>query len=140
MEVVINVCFGGFSLSDAAETLYMKKKGLPLFRYKQTKYSHRDGINEYVRCKDGEESWISFTFTKDHGEKFNDFPDDKSYWSSRDIDRDDPLLVEVVRELGSAANGSCASLKIVDVPKGIEWEIDEYDGNEHVAESHRAWS
>ena len=49
------------------------------------------------------------------------------------------LLVEVVEKLGSAANGSHASLKIVEIPENVEWEIDEYDGMEHVAEKHRTW-
>ena len=36
-------------------------------------------------------------------------------------------------------DGKCASLKVVEVPEDAEWEIDEYDGNEHVAEKHRTW-
>jgi hypothetical protein len=31
-------------------------------------------------------------------------------------------------------------LKIVEVPADVEWVIDVYDGNEHVAEAHRTWS
>ena len=49
-------------------------------------------------------------------------------------------LVWVVEELGRAANGRFAKLKIVEVPDGIEWEIDEYDGVESVHEKHRTWS
>jgi len=33
-----------------------------------------------------------------------------------------------------------ADLKIVEIPDGTNYEIDEYDGNEHVAEVHRTWS
>lgn len=58
----------------------------------------------------------------------------------RDLPRDDAYLVQVVRELGHRANGDCASLKIVEVPAGVEWHIAEYDGNEWVAENHRTWS
>jgi hypothetical protein len=61
-------------------------------------------------------------------------------WSYSDIARDDPYLVQVVRELGHRANGKYSSLKIVEVPAGIEWHITEYDGNEWVAENHRTWS
>jgi hypothetical protein len=42
--------------------------------------------------------------------------------------------------LGAEANGRYAQLKIVTIPDGIEWEIEEYDGNEHIAEQHRTWS
>ena len=53
--------------------------------------------------------------------------------------RSDPLLIQVIRELGAAANGSFASIEIVEVPDDVEWEIPEYDGMEHVAEVHRTW-
>jgi hypothetical protein len=57
-----------------------------------------------------------------------------------DINRDDPALVQVVREFGPAAGGSHAELKIVEIPADVDWEIAEYDGNEWVAEVHRTWS
>ena len=34
----------------------------------------------------------------------------------------------------------CAELAIVEIPDGIEWEIDDYDGIETIAETHRTWS
>lgn len=57
-----------------------------------------------------------------------------------DIDRDDPYLVKIVKELGEAANGTHAKLKIVEIPGDVSWHIGEYDGNEWVAEDHRSWS
>jgi len=59
--------------------------------------------------------------------------------SHYDIDRDDPFLIKVVNELGNDANGSHAKLKIVQIPSDVDWQIDEYDGNEWVAEVHRTW-
>jgi hypothetical protein len=67
-----------------------------------------------------------------------DVEDDKFYVS--DIARDDPLLIKVIRELGPAADGIHAELKIVDIPADVDWQIGEYDGNEWVAEKHRTWS
>jgi hypothetical protein len=58
----------------------------------------------------------------------------------RDIPRDDPYLVKIVRELGMSANGAHANLKIVEVPGDVDWMISEYDGAEWVAEVHRTWS
>lgn len=57
-----------------------------------------------------------------------------------DKDRENPLLVRVVKELGEKANGRCAELKIVKIPEDIEYTIEEYDGLEHIAEAHQTWS
>jgi hypothetical protein len=60
-------------------------------------------------------------------------------WYDRDVARDDPYLVKVVKELGSAASGGHATLKIVEIPGDVSWHIAEYDGVEWVAEDHRTW-
>ena len=63
-----------------------------------------------------------------------------SYWGDwTDKERANPLLIQVVEELGAAANGSVADLKVIEIPDGTEWVIEEYDGLEHVAEAHRIW-
>lgn len=56
-----------------------------------------------------------------------------------DNDRADPKLVEVVERLGDRANGSCAELRVIEIPDGIDWYIDDYDGMETVREKHRSW-
>ena len=61
------------------------------------------------------------------------------YGSAYNNKRDDETLVEVVECLGEKANGDHASLKIVEIPDGIEWQIEEYDGFEWIAEKHRTW-
>lgn len=58
---------------------------------------------------------------------------------SFDILRDDPALIQVIEELGTKANGDCAALDIVEIPDGVQWHIQEYDGVEWVAEDHRTW-
>jgi hypothetical protein len=57
-----------------------------------------------------------------------------------DLDRDDPYLVTVVKDLGMGANGVHANLKIVTIPGDVDWQIQEYDGLEWIAEVHRTWS
>jgi len=87
-KVVINACFGGFSLSEEACRLL----DCSPYDYKES-------------------------------EK-----------------RSDPSLVHIVETLGEKANGSHASLKIVEIPGDcVDWHITEYDGSEHVAERHRTW-
>lgn len=61
-------------------------------------------------------------------------------WYDRDVARDDPYLVQVVKELGMGANGTHANLKIIEIPGDVEWMVSEYDGAEWVAEKHRTWS
>jgi hypothetical protein len=65
--------------------------------------------------------------------------DDESWWS-RMIPRDDLILVEIVESMGEKSFGSFAELKIVEIPDDVEWQIDEYDGAEWVAEKHRTWT
>ena len=59
------------------------------------------------------------------------------YW---DIKRDDAALVQVVEQLGAAANNQYSKLKVVEIPDDVEWTVMEYDGCEWVAEAHRTWS
>jgi hypothetical protein len=57
-----------------------------------------------------------------------------------DIKRDDPILVEIVEQLGEDADGDFAELKVVKIPDDVEWMIQEYDGDEWIAEKHRTWN
>ena len=67
-------------------------------------------------------------------------PYGKEFFSiQRHVNRSDPLLVELVEELGSKCWGDFAQLKIVEIPEDVEWEIIEYDGIEYIAEQHRKW-
>jgi hypothetical protein len=114
MKIVINKCYGGFSLSDTAVILYAKKAGINI-----------------IKDEKNSSSFISHYY-------IDEIKDD-NYFSDRDIKRTDHFLVEVVEELGEAANGSCAELKVVEIPDNVKWQIEEYDGVEWVAEQHRTW-
>lgn len=48
------------------------------------------------------------------------------------IERDDPLLVQVVEELGEQSWGKFSKLVIKEIPDGSEWTIEEHDGFESV--------
>ena len=61
-------------------------------------------------------------------------------WSYYDIERNDQYLVRVIEELGDDANGRFAELKVVDIPDEVEWQLEEYDGKEWIAEKHRIWN
>jgi hypothetical protein len=56
-----------------------------------------------------------------------------------DIPRECPVLVAMVEEQGTAINADYSDLKVVEIPDGVNWFIEQYDGLEHVAERHRTW-
>lgn len=57
----------------------------------------------------------------------------------KSIPRDDENLVRVVEELGKAADGHAASLRIVTIPENVKWVITNTEGGEQVSEAHRTW-
>lgn len=122
-KVVINRCFGGFSLSDKAVRYYAKVKGIELYPSKDKRFWG----TEFYLCP--EEKYQ--TLSKEDQSKM--------YFTEYKIERTDPALITVVETLGEEANGRCAELKVVEIPDGIEWTIEEYDGVEWVAEKHRTW-
>ena len=70
---------------------------------------------------------------------YKDEIEQENYFCDRDIEREDPALVQVVEELGDKASGPFSQLGVVSVPDGIDWSIEEYDGSEWVAEVHQIW-
>ena len=99
MKVVINTCFGGFSLSRQAWSA-LKELGHP------------------TALADKDDGTNSFCYN---------------------MQRSDPQLVQVVAALGDKADGLHAQLAILDIPDGISWHVEDYDGQEWVAEDHRTW-
>jgi hypothetical protein len=114
MKIVINECYGGFGLSHEAIMLYAELKGFKLYTIED-----RFGCNYYLNEK---------------------CDNDSHFYARNDMKRDDPTLIMVVERLKEKANGDYAKLKVVEIPDGVDWTIEEYDGNEHIAESHRTWS
>lgn len=146
MKVVINDCYGGFSLSLDGERAYLARKGKRAWFYTNERREGRVDFDSYVRAEDSAEDYfVTFTFTEDRG----DTPtrdqlwlerDDPAYFSCRDIPRNDPDLIAIVEELNGKASGRHARLKVVEIPDEVEFVIEEYDGLEYVAEAHRTWS
>jgi hypothetical protein len=50
------------------------------------------------------------------------------YWMTVDLSRTDPRLIQVVEELGEAASGGCAQLRVVEAQ--VYLDIEDYDGKE----------
>ena len=140
MKIVINTCHGGFSISDAAVYRYAEIKGITLYPEREGGIFSRTAF--YTVPKDQRVKPL-FGNWMDHSEKVRKAHNDRSEKEclyDRDMKRDDSILVQVVEELGRAANGIYAELKVVEIPDGVEWKIEEYDGAEWIAEKHRTWS
>lgn len=150
MKVVINKCFGGFGLSPLAIKEYAKLIGKECYFFK-------GGLREPYTSIDLEEATKEGLFNtafsipnpnevliRDEGGLNLTKESDKLYsqislWS-RDIERTDLNLIKVIESLGSEkASGRFAKLKIVEIPDGVDYQIDEYDGLETIHEKHREW-
>lgn len=138
MKIVINVCHGGFGLSDKAMRKYAELKNIKLYpeKGKWGDYTYYTVPEEQRAPENLSDKW--------HAMSQSEKEEANKRWISerlydKEIARNDPILVQVIKELGKDANGRFASLKVVNVPDDVKWEIDEYDGYEHVAEVHRTW-
>lgn len=139
MKIVINGCFGGFSLSMAAIKRLAELNGKKAYFFEHTRKDKGNGEG-YHPVESDKEAFCLFAFDVPNP---NDFDEkellEKHELPTRPDNRADPLLVQVVEELGKKADGFCASLEIVEIPDGVDYEIQEYDGSEHIAEKHRTW-
>ena len=141
MKVVINSKHGGFRLSDEAILRYAELKGLKVWVEQDAKFkflTHHWTVPPEERMSFPENA-VGATLPMDERQALN-----KKYGSQqiyeRDMDRDDPILVQVVEELGDRCRTQVSSPKVVEIPDDVEWTIEEYDGLEWVAEVHRTWS
>lgn len=141
-QIVINKCHGGFGISDKAVLRYMELAGRAV--YPEATESAIMGSTYWLvpegpeRYDDSKMSVLWNTMTIEERRDAN------AKWSEqvfrpRDIERDDPLLIQTIIELGEdAGNWACVPI-VIEIPDDVEWEIEEYDGLEWVAEKHRTW-
>jgi hypothetical protein len=141
-KVVINRCFGGFSLSKEGVARYCELASLPCFIEEDTKFKSLDIFTcwllpegERLESKEGE---AFYSMSMEDRKAYNAAHSEQTLYD-RDIERHDPYLVQLVEENSQLYSGRCADLSVVEIPDGVDYEIEEYDGREHVAEKHRTW-
>jgi hypothetical protein len=146
MKIVINVRHGGFGLSEKAIIRYNTLKGRTIWVISDDRFSFKTYSlvppEERIDVSDRTQSFAPdgwHTWSMEEKGAWNQKYKDQTF-SDYDIPRDDPILIQVIEELGEFADGRHAELKIVEIPDDVEWQIDEYDGVEWVAEKHRTWS
>ena len=137
MEVVINGCFGGFGISNLAllELIKMNSKIVAKQTFKKYYGSDKDYETDKVKLEVFKDGFFSRPFSNGvlYDNKF-------VYYVSYELKRNSPDLIKVVKKLKEKANGHCAELKIVEIPDGVDFVIDEYDGIESIHEKHESWN
>ena len=63
----------------------------------------------------------------------------EAIWVNERAIRSDPVVIKVVEDMGTSADGYSAELKVIEIPDDVEWEIEDYDGIEWISEQHRRW-
>jgi hypothetical protein len=157
MKVAINACFGGFSLSPEAVELIAKWQGKKCYFFKHEYTPDHEIKHSPITKAEASKGifWTAFTvpnpdevvgseknwhqMTDEEKAAHNAAWDSINIESGRELNRTDPLLIRVIEKLGKKAGDKFSELRIVEIPDGTEYEIDEYDGNESIHEVHRSW-
>jgi hypothetical protein len=141
-KILINKCYGGFGLSVAAIRKYAEIKGINLYVYVRERTNDGSLGDTYrLTTEPVVDDGLLFVHTSfDYlGETCDSDAINDATLLDEDTLRDDPAMVKAVEQLGAAANGQFAKIAVVKIPDGVDWEIEEYDGQEWVSEKHRTW-
>jgi hypothetical protein len=135
MKIVINDCYGGFSLSYEAMALYLATKFKQAYFYAELRGSGNGRSFKRIPFRNLKTASQSYYFiyctTEDQGEELDHFP--TNIFNDREVDRTDPDLISVIEFLGpKAASGRYAQLKIKEILDGTMYRIDHYDGYEEI--------
>ncbi len=55
------------------------------------------------------------------------------------VDREDLIAIEIVERLMEKASGSCAIVYAMEIPKDVQYYIEDIKGVELIVEKHRTW-
>ena len=130
VRVVYNSCYGGFGLSKEACQRYWDIKGQSIWFEDGKSGTYFTVWFVPPEERPEQKEWSSMSLTERAAFNKQYF---KHTWRENNVDRHDPILVQVVEELGDKANGNHAKLCIEEVYG--PYRIDEYDGNESVMTS-----
>lgn len=115
VKVVINSCYGEFSVSQTVYRYLIDKKGW------QISSKICDPNQKFIFYSERDKDYCCIFIQKD---------------------RANPDLIDAIETIGldnSVDANRFAKLQIFDIPDNIKWYISEYDGWEEIHEEHRIW-
>ena len=139
MKVVINTCYGGFELSAMAIKRIMELQGRECYFFS---HEYKDSSFNPTYSPINPERHTGYFDVFDIPNPNQPTEDGKDHYICLEfeLERNDSLLIQAVEELGEKANGSCAKLKIIEIPDDLDYYIDDYDGMETIHEKHESYS
>ena len=140
-KVLLNKDYGGFGVSALAHKMYAEKKfGRELFIYSGGDSIGGPRMFHYTKVSIDDfnkmHSLLYFYSFTDLGQEINlslPLEDNIETLNITSDYREDPLLIEIVEELGEEANDRFSTLKVVEIPDELangNYMIDDYDGIE----------
>lgn len=150
MKIVINSCFGGYSLSPCAIKELAKAKGKDCYFFT---CDLKSDDYKSISLEEAENTFMWFVYSVPNPQDYRlseRDPDGLFHSANKRAeeisldyiinDRSDSDLISIIERLGEKANGKHAKLKIVEIPDDVDYVIEDYDGAEHIAEKHRIWN
>jgi len=135
-KIILNKDFGGFSASYKAHKLYAKKKfnvdNIYVYNFEVNHDANLPYKTCYRRSDSAKDSVFNCYTIKDLGEVVHDIFDSEYALNLDESHREDPILIEIVEELGKEASGRYGCLEVVEIPDELvgNYMIDDYDGIE----------
>jgi hypothetical protein len=154
MKVIINKCYGGYGFDPFTIQKYADAKNVKLYWYE------RDYGNS---CVFPRERFVKTTIEKINADEslhmgyYSMIKDMGEYlvfdWNKEDYDdvlgkylfkfpeesesRTDSVLIEIIEKYGKLNTHGCHNPQVIEIPDGVEWTVNDYDGMETLVEKYR---
>lgn len=150
MKVVVNRNNRFFDLSVLAIKRIAELNGVNCYFFKDW-YTGEESIYKYksIVLKDTDSTFHYYVFNVNNPNDYicKDYSNEEAierensiYMDNLWYNRSNPILIQVVEELGEKASTVYSKLEIIEIPDGIEYEIENEDyGYEYIHEKHRIW-